>query len=80
MPSVTFFRDYDHPAATNKIVAYLQDRTYPDVPNEVAEIVTREGLGEIVSDDLVDPPHHLDGPAPLSAKPVRRRRKGSWDR
>ncbi|WP_425985870.1 hypothetical protein [Brevundimonas sp. TWP1-2-1b1] len=58
MKTVTFFRDMDFPVK-NGTVAYLQDNTYPHVPDDVVAMMLDLGVGEVVPDDILADPDDL---------------------
>lgn len=79
--TVTFFRDFDMWISPTRLKAYLADRTYPDVPDEVATAAQEAGMGEIVPDDILDEDVRESDAAIFEPKPARRKnRRSAWDR
>ncbi len=79
MTTVTFFRDMDFPIK-NGTVAYLQDNTYPDVPDDVVAMMLDLGVGEVVPDDILTNPDDQDdfSAEPPLTKITRTRMKKRW--
>lgn len=70
MKTVTLFFDYDHPIK-NGCVAYLASNTYR-VEEEIANIIAERGLGEVVSDDLLEDDGDLLNESPEIVEKLKR--------
>lgn len=80
MKTVTLFFDYDHPIH-NGCIAYLASNTYA-VADEIADIISERGVGEIVPDEILDEPLITDADVEFGTmKPVRgKNRRSAWTR
>ena len=79
MKTVTFFRNMDFPVK-NGTVAYLEDNTYPNVPDDVVAMMLERGVGEVVPDEiLADPADLIDLPLePPITKIKRTHMRKKW--
>lgn len=77
MATVTMFFPFEHHIDQHTFILYKPDNTYADVPADVAERITRCGLGEIVPDEILTADPNEADPLPIK-NPRRRKVSKKW--